>query len=132
MNKADRELAIAQWGQQLLEAPEDNAVFIKKLTSWCVAALTQLEGKNAVKGWISFHLHQHLNYENLVQTVTLPEDSVGRLEGPVALRRYRDGFSLTDPRMERREAMAHVHYCIYCHKTNGDFCSKGFPLKKVI
>ncbi|PMB54645.1 hypothetical protein CLERM_055 [Coxiella-like endosymbiont] len=130
LNKADRELAIAQWGQQLLEAPEDNAVFIKKLTSWCVAALTQLEGKNAVKGWISFHLHQHLNYENLVQTVTLPEDSVGRLEGPVALRRYRDGFSLTDPRMERREAMAHVHYCIYCHKTNGDFCSKGFPLKK--
>ncbi len=49
---------------------------------------------------------------------------------PRESRRHRDGFRLTDPRMDRREALAHVHYCIYCHKTDGDFCSKGFPVKK--
>ncbi|WP_082160426.1 FAD-dependent oxidoreductase [Candidatus Coxiella mudrowiae] len=130
LNESDREWAIARWGQQLLEAPEDNVAFIEKLTSWCIAALTQLEGKNAVRGWISFHLHKHLNYENLVETVAIPEDAVGRLEGLPESRRYRDGFTLTDSRMERREAMSHVHYCIYCHKTDGDFCSKGFPVKK--
>ena len=131
LNTADREWAIARWGQCLLEAPEVNAVFIKKLTLWCVAAMTQSEGKKAVKEWTSFHLYEHLNYEHLVETVAVPRDAVGRLEGSPESRRYRDGFALTDPRMKRREAMAHVHYCIYCHKTNGDFCSKGFPIKKV-
>ena len=132
LNKADRELAIACWGQRLLEAPEANAVFIKKLSLWCTAAMTQSEGKKAVKGWVSFHLPKHLNYENLVETVPISEDGIGveRLEGPSESRRYRDGFTLTDTRMKRREVMAHVHYCIYCHKTNSDFCSKGFPVKK--
>lgn len=130
LNSTDRELAIARWGQRLLEAPEVNAASIKKLSLWCVAAMTQSEGKKAVKGWVSFHLPKHLNYENLVKTVAVSGDPVGRLEGPSESRRYRDGFTLTDPRMKRREVMDHVHYCIYCHKTDSDFCSKGFPKKK--
>lgn len=131
LNAADREWAIAHFGQRLLEAPEVNAAFIRKLTLWCVAAMTQPEGMKAVKGWTSFHLHKRLNYENLVETIAIPGDAVGRLEGSPESRRHRDGFVLTDLRMKRREAMAHVHYCIYCHKTDGDFCSKGFPIKKV-
>lgn len=131
LNTDDREWAIANWGQRLLEAPDVNTALISKLTLWCVAAMTQPEGMKAVKGWTSFHLHKHLNYENLVETVTVPGDTLGRLEGPPESRRHRDGFVLTDLRMKRREVMAHVHYCIYCHKTDGDFCSKGFPIKKV-
>ena len=132
LNKADREWAIACWGQRLLEAPEANAAFIEKLSSWCIAAMTQSEGKEAVKGWVSFHLPKPLNYENLVKTISVFKDGMEmeRLKGPSKSRRYRDGFTLTDLRMRRREAMAHVHYCIYCHKTNSDFCSKGFPVKK--
>lgn len=130
LNFEDREWAIAKWGVQLLESPEDNAESIEKLTSWCVAALTQLDGMNTVKGWMSFHLHKRLNYENLVETVPVPEDTVGRLQGPSESHRYRDGFSLTDLRMNRRQIMGHVHYCIYCHRNNGDFCSRGFPEKK--
>ncbi|AAO90130.1 FAD-dependent oxidoreductase [Coxiella burnetii] len=126
----DRELAIATWGQQLLKDPKANAEPIEGLTSWCVAAMSQQAGQAAVKDWVSFGLHKHLNYENLVETHPVPEDPFGRMEGPRESRRHRDGFRLTDPRMDRREALAHVHYCIYCHKTDGDFCSKGFPVKK--
>ena len=44
--------------------------------------------------------------------------------------RRRDGFQLTDRRMSARAVQGQVHYCIYCHNHNGDFCSKGFPEKK--
>ena len=130
LKEEDRELAIAIWGQRLLQEPQANTKLIEKLTQWCVAAMTQSEGKAVVKGWVSFHLPEHLNYENLVKTVAISGDSIDRLEGPSESHRYRDGFRLTDPRMCRREVMDHVHYCIYCHKTDSDFCSKGFPVKK--
>lgn len=131
LEEEDRELAIAMWGQRLLlRDTQVNTESIKKLIQWCVAAMTQSEGKAVVKGWVSFHLPEHLDYENLVKTVAISDNSIGRLEGPSESRRYRDGFELTDPRMRRREAMDHVHYCVYCHKTDGDFCSKGFPVKK--
>ena len=48
---------------------------------------------------------------------------------PTTFRR-RDGFKLTDPRMSERAVLGEVHYCIYCHDHDGDFCSKGFPEKK--
>ncbi|AJC50631.1 FAD-dependent oxidoreductase [Coxiella endosymbiont of Amblyomma americanum] len=130
LDMSDREWAIACWGQDLLKAPKDNANFIEKLILWCVAALTQSEGKKAVKGWESFYLPKYLDYDNLVKTIAIAKDNIKRLEGPTELHRYRDGFTLTDSRMNRRQVMHHINYCIYCHKTNSDFCSKGFPVKK--
>ncbi|MEO5573198.1 MAG: FAD-dependent oxidoreductase, partial [Gammaproteobacteria bacterium] len=53
-----------------------------------------------------------------------------RMEGLPEHRRRRDGFVLTDPRMDIRAVQDQVHYCIYCHDHDGDFCSKGFPEKK--
>jgi len=32
--------------------------------------------------------------------------------------------------MDARQVQDEVHYCIYCHDHDGDFCSKGFPVKK--
>jgi NADPH-dependent glutamate synthase beta subunit-like oxidoreductase/NAD(P)H-flavin reductase len=126
----DREWAVATFGQQLLREPKANQADIDQLAAWCVAALTQEEGQKLVKGWVSFHLPEHLNYANLVKTVPVSDDNIGRLEGPRGTWRYRDGFRLTDPRMNERQALDHIHYCVYCHKTDGDFCSKGFPVKK--
>ena len=62
--------------------------------------------------------------------VPVPDDPLGRLQAPVELHRQRDGFHLTDPRMSAREVHSEIHYCVYCHTTEGDFCSKGFPVKK--
>jgi NADPH-dependent glutamate synthase beta subunit-like oxidoreductase/NAD(P)H-flavin reductase len=128
--QTDRELAVSQLGQRFLANPEKYRTASEKLVDWCVLALTDPVGKAAVKNWVSFRLPQKLDYQNLVPWIPVPDDPLGRYEGPPATYRHRDGFKLTDHRMSLREALNEVHYCVYCHKNEGDFCSKGFPEKK--
>ncbi len=126
----DRELAIARYGVQLLEDAAANKEAIDGLTRWCMQARNTAQGQKIIKDWASFRLPELLDYSRLVPLVPVPGDPVGRLEGPPADHRARDGFKLTDPRMSLRDALSEVHYCIYCHDHDGDFCSKGFPEKK--
>lgn len=128
--KKDPELAIARWGQGLLVDPESNQASIDRLIEWCVAAIATPEGQAAVVGWPSFRFPKRLDYNHLVDTSLAEGDALERLEGPPSLHRERDGFTLTDERMSARDALNEIHYCVYCHKTDGDFCSKGFPNKK--
>ncbi|MEN9849124.1 MAG: hypothetical protein RL368_1864, partial [Pseudomonadota bacterium] len=123
----DRELAVANLGKRYLATAADYPEQIEKLTRWCVRALTAPEGKLAVKSWISFKLPQQTQHENLVPVRWLPE--LQRFEGAHALPHQREGFKLTDPRMNTREVLSEAHYCIYCHDHEGDYCSKGFPEK---
>lgn len=126
----DRELAIARWAGDLLGEPEAHAADIERLTRWCIRAINSPEGQAAVAGWVSFRLPKPLEYRHLVPVKPVPNDPVGRVEGPESARRQRDGFHLTDARMGARAVQNEVHYCIYCHDHDGDFCSKGFPQKK--
>jgi len=126
---SDRELAVAEYGGQLLKDEKAHAEAIEKLTRWCIRALTVPEGKAAVKGWVSFRLPEGIDHQKLVPIVPLHDD-VGRVAGPPEHLRARDGFKLTDLRMNAREVQNEIHYCIYCHDHDGDFCSKGFPEKK--
>ncbi|HSD98040.1 MAG TPA: hypothetical protein VLB06_12960, partial [Sulfuricaulis sp.] len=126
---SDRELAIAEYGGQLLKDEKTHAEAIEKLTRWCIRALTVPEGKAAVKGWVSFRLPEGIDHQKLVPIVPLHDDA-GRVAGPPEHLRARDGFKLTDLRMNAREVQNEIHYCIYCHDHDGDFCSKGFPEKK--
>lgn len=127
-DREDQELAIAQYGQYLLNSEKSEE--IAELIEWCVSAMKTPEGQKCVQGWALFKLPQKLHYENLVPVVSLPDDPWARLEGPLDKRRHREGFALTDPRMSAREVQSEIHYCVYCDKTDGDFCSKGFPVKK--
>ncbi|MBI3570442.1 MAG: pyridine nucleotide-disulfide oxidoreductase, partial [Gammaproteobacteria bacterium] len=126
---SDRELAVAEYGGILLKDEKAHAEAIEKLTRWCIRALTVPEGKAAVKGWVSFRLPEGIDHQKLVPIVPLHDD-VGRVAGPPEHLRARDGFKLTDLRMNAREVQNEIHYCIYCHDHDGDFCSKGFPEKK--
>jgi NADPH-dependent glutamate synthase beta subunit-like oxidoreductase/NAD(P)H-flavin reductase len=127
---SDRELAVARYGERLLKDEKAEAEAIEKLTRWCIRALSTAEGKAAVHGWVSFKLPEGTDHHNLVPIVALPGDSLGRIEGLADARRLRDGFKLTDRRYGAREVQSEIHYCIYCHDHDGDFCSKGFPEKK--
>jgi NADPH-dependent glutamate synthase beta subunit-like oxidoreductase/NAD(P)H-flavin reductase len=126
---SDRELAIARYGAQLLMDEKANADAVEKLTRWCIRALTVAEGKAFVKGWASFRLPEGIDFQRLVPIIPL-NDSIGRVTGPLEHQRKRDGFMLTDPRMNARDVQGEINYCIYCHDHDGDFCSKGFPEKK--
>jgi NADPH-dependent glutamate synthase beta subunit-like oxidoreductase/NAD(P)H-flavin reductase len=128
--EGDRELAVAQFGQRLLEDAQANKAQIEQLIHWCTLAIRTDAGQVAVAGWVSFHFPKKLDYSNLVDVAAVPEDSLGRLQSSPTDFRQRDGFALTDPRMSAREALDEMHYCVYCHDKSGDFCSKGFPVKK--
>ncbi|AEK56656.1 pyridine nucleotide-disulfide oxidoreductase [Acidithiobacillus caldus] len=130
LDPADPELAIARLGENWLADEARHAEAILKLTRWCALALTDPEGQHRVADWPSFRLPQRVDHEALVplQRYTARPDQPW-MGDPSQLRR-RDGFHLTDPRMDARGVQSEVHYCLYCHDHDGDFCSRGFPEKK--
>lgn len=130
LNHHDEELAVALLGQQYLQYPEDHAAEIEQLTCWCIRAMTDIEGQTYVKDWVSFRLPQKRDYEHLVPLYPVPDDPIGRMQSTPTMHRDRDGFKLTDPRFTPREVLNEIDYCVYCHDKAGDFCSKGFPVKK--
>ncbi|VVC76210.1 Dihydroorotate dehydrogenase B (NAD(+)), electron transfer subunit [Aquicella siphonis] len=126
----DREMAVSLLGTQYLNAPDTHAEDIEKLVQWCVRALTTPEGQTETAGWPSFNIPERIDFMNLVHTRPAAQDKWGRVAAPDSELRLRDGFKLTDQRMSAREVQDEVNYCIYCHDHDGDFCSKGFPVKK--
>ncbi len=126
----DLEMAVSLLAQQYLQQPDIHTIQIEQLTRWCMRALTDPEGQAVVKGWVSFLLPQKIDYYQLVPLQPVVDDPIGRLEGPTDRFRIRDGFTLTDPRMTPRQVLNEIDYCVYCHEKEGDFCSKGFPVKK--
>lgn len=126
----DTELAIALLGQQYLQDADKYSEQIEKLANWSTRALVDSEGQKFVKGFSSFRIPERVDYQNLVTTSPVTNDKYHRTEAPDTALRQRDGFKLTDNRMTKREVQDEVNYCIYCHDHDGDFCSKGFPVKK--
>ncbi|MEO8400193.1 MAG: FAD-dependent oxidoreductase [Gammaproteobacteria bacterium] len=126
----DTELAIALLGNQYIAEAEKFTAEIDQLTHWCVRALTTPEGQDRIRHWSSFRIPKRIEHNALVECLPLSNDKLNRLAGPDEHLRLRDGFKLTDPRMNAREVQDEVNYCIYCHDHDGDFCSKGFPVKK--
>ncbi|HEX8616927.1 MAG TPA: FAD-dependent oxidoreductase, partial [Thermoanaerobaculia bacterium] len=74
-------------------------------------------------GWTSFRLPQPMVFDRLVPTEPIDEKRFG---GEHHELRRRDGFHLTDSRMNPREITDEAHYCIYCHERKKDSCSHGF------
>lgn len=130
LHSEDKELAIALLSEQWLMQAEHYQTELEKLTQWCVQAITTTEGKKATASWTSLRLPERSDYQNLVPLTKLDDETCGRLAYPAEQWRFRDGFKLTDPRMSAREINDEIHYCVYCHDHEGDFCSKGFPVKK--
>ena len=123
----DRELAVARYAATLLAHPETTASAAERLVQWAYLALTDPAGQAAVADWASFRLPQKVDHTRLVP---LTRTDAIRLQADPETFRRRDGFTLTDPRMNARQVQSEVHYCKYCHDHEGDFCSIGFPEKK--
>jgi NADPH-dependent glutamate synthase beta subunit-like oxidoreductase/NAD(P)H-flavin reductase len=100
------------------------------IINWCVRAISTDEGRAFTKGWVSFKQPKKIDFEALVPVEPCEHDACDALQSPAPNLRHRDGFSLTDEGMSRRDVMSEIHYCVYCHKNDGDFCSTGFPVKK--
>lgn len=130
LQSQDPELAIALLGTHFLNQPDIFAAAIEKLVQWCTRVLTSPEGHEMAANWSCFRLPERIDPAHLVPTLTLPHDKYHRSTATDTDLRLRDGFKLTDNRMSARQVQDEVNYCIYCHDHDGDFCSKGFPVKK--
>ena len=93
------------------------------LKRWCAARLHD----RAYRHWVVFRFAETLDYWNLVETH--PAASGPGVVGPDWRLRRREGFTLTDPRMNRREVLNEIHYCVLCHERDKDSCSKGLKDK---
>ena len=129
-DSGDRELAVARYAGELLDHAESRADDVDMLTRWCIRALSSDEGKAAVRGWVSFHFPQGVDHRKLVATEPASDGSPFKVQGPQSHWRIRDGFRLTDRRADARTVQREIDYCLYCHKTRNDNCSKGFPEDK--
>ena len=124
LGKNDAELAIAElfllWRDQ---GVDEN---IAKLEKWCWYCSNIDFAMIKVLNWASFNLPEKLQADQLVKVKSVrPNSSLSGIDF-----RYRYGFSLTDKGMSQRDLQLQADYCIYCHKNQGDFCSRGFPVKK--
>ncbi len=119
----DREATLPKAGA---EAERSHVVSqIDSIARWVAAHLDD----PSCAGWMSFRLPHALDPLHLVE-VEHPDPRLPELAaGPERHRRRRDGFVLTDPRMDRREVLSEIHYCVLCHERDKDSCSKGIHAK---
>jgi NADPH-dependent glutamate synthase beta subunit-like oxidoreductase/NAD(P)H-flavin reductase len=122
---ADVELATALAACRLMDTqkqdPAGTAAPIETLMQWCAMRLHD----PAYRDWVSFRFPEAIEHFSLVEVqrpiAELPESMLG----PDSRLRRRDGFVLTDDRMQPREILSEIHYCILCHERDKDTCSKG-------
>jgi NADPH-dependent glutamate synthase beta subunit-like oxidoreductase/NAD(P)H-flavin reductase len=126
-SRDDLELAIARAGCALLdrekggETSESLKSDVESVKRWCAARLHD----RAYRPWVIFRFPETLDYWHLVE-VQHPEPALPEaMLGPDWRLRRRDGFRLTDPRMNPREVLSEIHYCVLCHERDKDSCSKG-------
>lgn len=126
----DKELAVALFGNALLDNADENKTEIDQLVFWCAHMLGDAALRASISSWKSFALPTRIDHQQLIEVSNVQTESHECVTAPQDRLRHRDGFALTDPRMSAREVQDEVNYCIYCHDHEGDFCSRGFPVKK--
>jgi NADPH-dependent glutamate synthase beta subunit-like oxidoreductase/NAD(P)H-flavin reductase len=122
---ADLEMATAVAAGKLMDAEKQDrasvAAAIDDLMQWCGLHLHD----PAYRHWVSFRFPEAMDHFNLVEVQRPNAGLVESMIGPGKRLRRRDGFLLTDNRMEPREILSEIHYCILCHERDKDTCSKG-------
>ncbi|HTI88132.1 MAG TPA: FAD-dependent oxidoreductase [Alphaproteobacteria bacterium] len=124
------ELAFARAVMSWLDdepAHESPLAFAARYAAW--ATLSQA-GRARHAGSVLFHIPAKLDPIHLVHVEKTNRDGVTMLGLPAEKQRRREGFALTDERMDMVGALDHAHYCIVCHNQGKDSCSKGLKDKK--
>jgi NADPH-dependent glutamate synthase beta subunit-like oxidoreductase/NAD(P)H-flavin reductase len=98
---------------------------LQAVSAWARVLAFHPDLKQRRRQFAAFVHPEKLDYDNLVARDFSDPALPTLFEGPAEGRRHRDGFGLTDSRMEPREALREMHYCIICHPRDKDSCSRG-------
>ncbi len=108
----------------LLAACEDT------LARWAHAIRTDASRDPVAAAWILFKEPAKTDVDHLVHHQVNERPGFQTWMAPLHDMRRRDGFKLTDRRMNGRQVLYEVDHCIYCHDRDADSCSKGMRQKK--
>ncbi|MDP4219626.1 MAG: FAD-dependent oxidoreductase [Bacteroidota bacterium] len=133
----DDELATALMAETLIEYQKTGSAElaslgdrpVEKFLAFCAARHLDEKLHADVKHWASYKLPKTLDYSHLVEIIHPDELLKEKIVGPEDEYRRRDGFALTDERMNPREVRGETEYCIFCHDRSKDSCSKGLHEK---
>jgi NADPH-dependent glutamate synthase beta subunit-like oxidoreductase/NAD(P)H-flavin reductase len=107
-------------------SPDLHTAVLKTFEQWCAYAYYRTRHLPAYDVWSLWRTPEDLDYEHGLVECHVPDDALaGELAGPDWRKRDREGFVLTDQRMDSRQALTEVDYCIFCHERDKDSCSKG-------
>jgi NADPH-dependent glutamate synthase beta subunit-like oxidoreductase/NAD(P)H-flavin reductase len=126
----DDEAATAMAAVELMQSERagEASPDLEALKQWCALHLHD----PAYRHWVSFRFPESIDHFNLVQLNRPNSDLPEEVIGPDGRLRRRDGFALTDRRMQPREILSEIHYCILCHERDKDSCSKGITADQKI
>jgi NADPH-dependent glutamate synthase beta subunit-like oxidoreductase/NAD(P)H-flavin reductase len=102
---------------------------LQRLEAWAFAFPRAEATRHRAHAWVTLRHPRMLAFERLVELAHPQADLPELVEGPAAHRRRRDGFELTDPRMNPTQVAAEVDYCLYCHARERDSCATGLKEK---
>ena len=106
--------------------PAREQAFLERIyedvLEYVYALYLEQKTRSKEKRWPSFTLPEKLDFDRLV---ALEKGAPGGFYGDSKNLRRRDGFKLTDRRMDRSHVMSEVDYCLYCHEKKKDSCSSG-------
>ncbi len=117
LNIDDFEKKFAEKIYSLLENNLSDAQKIEydALSAYGAWALFCNEGKKLHQDGALFKLPKKIDHQKLFD---FEKNNSQKLNS-------RDGFNLTDKGFSLNQALAEVHYCIFCHKQNKDSCRTG-------
>ncbi|HEY7665800.1 MAG TPA: FAD-dependent oxidoreductase [Xanthobacteraceae bacterium] len=123
------ELRFAERVEQWMKVEAENAAELELAARYAAWAAHTEAGRRRHKSGVLFKLPHKVDPYHLIPVETEVVDGVTMLKLPLALRRPRDGFALTDPGTDLAGALDHANYCIWCHNQGKDSCSQGLKEK---
>ena len=107
------------------EAQNDHDILnfiLAEMEKWIIAKRTFDPN---VKNWVIYKEPEKLDFNHLVKYEHPDNSRKEFMNGSPDKLRHRLGFKLTDKRMNKRQVLNEVDYCMYCHDREKDSCSKG-------
>ncbi len=108
----------------------NHAEFIESLLGYVERWVFIAQFDERTKDWSCFKFARKTDFDHLVEHQSIEKEGFSVWVCDEHEQRYRDGFSLTDPRFNERETLYEVEHCIYCHERDTDSCSKGMRNKR--
>jgi NADPH-dependent glutamate synthase beta subunit-like oxidoreductase/NAD(P)H-flavin reductase len=114
-------------------AGDDSALLTaceQTLAQWAHAIRSDASRDPIAAAWVMFKEPAKTDVDHLVHHQINERPGFQTWMAPLHDMRRRDGFKLTDRRMNGRQVLYEVDHCIYCHDRDADSCSKGMRQKK--